>query len=140
MTEKRCNIQIFVVTMTEKHCNTNICCYNGWDMFFVYADFPDDFPDDSPDDFPHDFPLRRMAALPRWSRMPILLHRLEMASPSSCPVCLARPPKVSATRARKQCPVSNTTPLPHSLSGHRHGSEHYQLFVQLLAWWQPGGE
>ena len=33
MTEKRCNIQIFVVTMTEKHCNTNICCYNGWDMF-----------------------------------------------------------------------------------------------------------
>ena len=27
-----------------------------------------------------------MAALPRWRRMPILLHRWEMASPSSCPV------------------------------------------------------
>ena len=42
----------------------------GGICFFVFADFPDDFPDDSPDDFPHDFPLRRMAALPRWSRMP----------------------------------------------------------------------
>ena len=90
-----------------------------WPTFFVFADFPDDFPDDSPDDFPHDFPLRRMAALPRWSRMPILLHRWEMASPSSCPVCLARaapsfltsrsapvcqPPKVSATRGKKAMP------------------------------------
>ena len=34
--------------------------------------------------------LPRMAALPRWSRMPILLQRWEMASPSSCPMCLAR--------------------------------------------------
>ena len=91
----------------------------GGICFFVFADFPDDFPDDSPDDFPHDFPLRRMAALPRWSRMPILLHRWEMASPSSCLVCLARaapsfltsrsapvcqPPKVSATRSKKAMP------------------------------------
>ena len=37
-----------------------------------------------------DTKLPRMAALPRWSRMPILLQRWEMASPSSCPMCLAR--------------------------------------------------
>ena len=34
--------------------------------------------------------LPKMAALPRWRRMPIRLQRWEMASPSSCSVCLAR--------------------------------------------------
>ena len=58
----------------------------------------------------------RMAALPRWSRMLILLHRWEVASPSSWPVWRARaapsfftsllasgchPPKVSATIGKK---------------------------------------
>ena len=33
--------------------------------------------------------LPSMAAFPRWSRMPSLPQRWAMASPSSCPVCLA---------------------------------------------------
>ena len=34
--------------------------------------------------------LPRIAALPRWMRMPNLLQRWVIASASSCPVCLAR--------------------------------------------------
>ena len=63
--------------------------------------------------------LPSMAAFPRWSRMPSLPQRWAMASPSSCPVCLAsalpsfltslsahgcQPPKDSATRGRKTIP------------------------------------
>ena len=74
--------------------------------------------------------LPRMAALPRWRRMPILLHRWEMASPSSCPVCLARaapsfftsrsapgcqPPKVSATMGRKAMPCLLYTCIGYKL-------------------------
>ena len=71
----------------------------------------------------------RMAALPRWSRMLILLHRWEVASPSSWPVWRARaapsfftsllasgchPPKVSATIGKKAIPCllhSSSAPL-----------------------------
>ena len=63
--------------------------------------------------------LPRIAALPRWRRIPSLPQRWEVASDSSCPVCLARaaasfftslsapecqPPKVSATRGKKAMP------------------------------------
>ena len=71
----------------------------------------------------------RMAALPRWSRMLILLHRWEVASVSSWPVWRARaapsfftsllasgchPPKVSTTIGKKAIPCllhSSSAPL-----------------------------
>ena len=69
------------------------------------------------------------ATLPRWRRIPNLPQRWEIASPSGCPVCLARalpsfftsrsaeachPPKDSATRGRKAMPCllqSSSAPL-----------------------------
>ena len=83
----------------------------------------------------------RMAALPRWSRMLILLHRWEVASPSSWPVWRARaapsfftsllasgchPPKVSTTIGKKAIPcLLHSSPAPfifHSLP-HQAGME-----------------
>jgi len=90
--------------------------------------------------------LPRMAALPRWSRMPILLQRWEMASPLLLPNV---PCEVSAQLlhlspctnmpATKRCLVSYTPLLPRSFFSQRHGSKRDRLCGPLLAWWQPGG-
>ena len=93
-----------------------------------------------------DTKLPRMAALPRWSRMPILLQRWEMASPLLLPNV---PCEVSAQLlhlspctkmpATKRCLVSYTPLLPRSFFSQRHGSKRDRLCGPLLAWWQPGG-
>ena len=71
-----------------------------------------------------DTKLPRMAALPRWSRMPILLQRWEMASPLLLPNV---PCEVSAQLlhlspctnmpATKRCLVSYTPPVHFSVKG-----------------------
>ena len=63
----------------------------------------------------------KIAAFPLWRRMPSLPQRWEMASPSDCPVCLARqlpsfltclsavvchPPIDSTTKGRKENPLA----------------------------------
>ena len=73
--------------------------------------------------------LPSKAALPRWRSTPSLPHKWEIASPSSCPVCLAKadpsfltslsatlcqPPKVSAASGKKAIPWarhSSSAPL-----------------------------
>ena len=92
-----------------------------------------------------DTKLPRMAALPRWSRMPILLQRWEMASPLLLPNV---PCEVSAQLlhlspctnmpASKRCLVSYTPLLSRSFFSQRHGSKRDRLCGPLLAWWQPG--
>mgnify|MGYP001242881966 CR=1 FL=1 len=85
--------------------------------------------------------LPRMAALPRWSRMPILLQRWEMASPlllylarsvpsffTSLPAPKCQPPSDALSPTLLFCPVHfSVKGMVLSVCG------------PLLAWWQPGG-
>ena len=90
--------------------------------------------------------LPRMAALPRWSRMPILLQRWEMASPLLLPnvpcegsAQLLHLSPCTNMPVTKRCLVSYTPLLPRSFFSQRHGSKRDRLCGPLLAWWQPGG-